>query len=247
MLAEMYTATQGMLARQHELDIIANNIANVNTSGFRGTNSFITAFNSALDAGLQNPLNGMVNDQSIFRGNYLSNQQGALKNTGGKFDLALEGSGFFKLETPFGTRYTRRGHFQMDSTGALTTEQGYFALDTRGQRIYLGKEKTDIASDGSIFQGETAKGTLAVVDLPNPENLVPEEDVLIASQDPNQAEIPSKARVSQGFLETSNVDVAKEMILMIEAQRSFEMNNKVIKTISTEIEQKMIQVYGQYS
>jgi len=247
MIPEMYTSTQGLIARQYELDLIANNLANVNTSGYRGTKPFIHAFNDALDQDFLNPLNGMINHQSVLNGQFMSQKQGGLKHTTGALDVALEGSGFFKLETPFGTRYTRRGHFQQDDNGFLTTEQGYFVLDNRGQRITLDAQRVEIGADGSISQGGTQKGQLAVVDLPNPENLIPEEDVLIASQDPNQAEQPSQARVAQGYLETSNVNVAKEMVAMIQAQRAFDMNNRVIKTINTDIMQKMISTYGQYS
>jgi len=244
---EIYTATQGLIARQNELDLIANNLANVNTSGFKATKPFVYAFNQALEGDLMNPLNAMNGSQPVLTGEFLNQEQGGLKNTGGPLDIALEGTGFFKLETPYGTRYTRRGHFQLDRNGALSTEQGYFVLDQRGQRIILGEGPVDISKDGAIFQDKVEKGRLAVVELPNPENLVPEEDLLIASMDPNQQEIPARATMSQGFLEMSNVSVAREMIAMIQAQRVYEMNNKVIKAINQDLNQNMIRTFSSVS
>ncbi|PIE03562.1 MAG: hypothetical protein CSA81_01460 [Acidobacteria bacterium] len=241
---EIYTATQGLVARQYQLDITAQNIANANTAGYRGTNSFFYAYNDAMNAGHQNVLNSMANNQPILTGTFISSETGPIKHTGGAYDLALEGPGFFKLKTPFGTRYTRRGHFRLNAEGALTNEQGYYVLDNRNRRILLDETPLEVSQDGFLYQNGIEKGQISVVELTNPENLVPEEDVLIASTDPNQVELPARARIARGFLESSNVNIAKEMVSLIRAQRAYEMNNDVIKTIDRDLNQKMIQTFG---
>lgn len=243
---ELYTATQGLIARQLELDMTSHNLANVNTVGFRGSRPFFEVFNAALASGPQNPLNNAANNQPVMKGQTLSHQQGPLKQTGNPFDLALEGDGFFKLETPYGTRYTRNGSFRRDALGTLVHQSGYPVLDEGNQRITLREGPIHVDAQGGIYQDDQLVAQTARVALTDPENLVPEEDVLLASANPNNPEVPANSTVHQGFLEQSNVNVLDQMVRLIEIQRGHELNAKVVQVMDREVMQRLLQTYGQF-
>ncbi len=247
MNSEIYTATQGLVARQFQLDSIANNIANVNTTGYRETSPFFRAYNHALKQGPYNPLNSAANNQPVVTGVFMHSKQGGLKETGNPFDLAIQGEGYFKLQTPNGLRYSRNGHFTLspvnETTGRLETRNGYPVLDSGGNPILLGlaAEDTYVNRGGTVIQDGAEQGSLALVTFADKTGFLPEEDTLLLMQDPVAQEIPAKGRIRGGYLETSNVNIAKQMIDMIIAQRAYESNIRTIRTIDTGMNQAVIQ------
>lgn len=244
MNAELYTAAQGMVARQIQLDQISHNLACINNTGFREVQSFFRVFNQALEDGPQNPVNGAANNQPVLAGTYVVAREGSLKATGGEFDFAIQGDGFFRLQTPFGLRYTRNGAFQLDDQGVLTSRQGYAVLDDRGQPVRLQGAVEQVDAQGQIWSQGSVAARLGLVSLTDPGALVPEEDGLLTSLAANQAELPARGRVQHGYLESSNVDLAQQMVRMIEAHRSYEMNTRLIRTIDREMNQAVIQQMG---
>ena len=252
MRSEMYTATQGLIARQLQLDAVANNIANASTTGYRETSPFFRSFNAALeDDGPVNVLNNAANNQPVAAGVFMHDKQGGLKATDNPFDMAIVGDGFFKVDTPNGVRYTRNGHFKLnpinDETGRLITAEGWEVLGTNGNpiQVNLRPDSTYITHEGRVIQDGAELGQIAVVTFADKTTLMPEENTSIFNQDPNAPEIAAQnAMVRSGFLETSNVNIAKQMIDMITAHRAYEANARTIKTIDTGMNQTVINGFG---
>ena len=252
MIRGLYTAASGMTAQQTNIDVISNNIANVNTTGFKqdraefqdlmyqslnftaGATSADTSNPTGIDVGLG------VRTSSIQK-NY---NQGSLKETGNPLDLAISGSGFFKVTTPNGeTAYTRNGEFKLDSEGAIVNSSGY-KLDPE---IVVPAELTNlsIAQDGTISAmnsstGDiTTLGQITIANFVNPAGLSPLGGNLAlatnVSGDPIEGTpgIDGLGLVTQGMTESSNVQLVTEMVNLITAQRAYEANSKSITTTDT--------------
>ncbi|MEA3353660.1 MAG: flagellar basal-body rod protein FlgG [Campylobacterota bacterium] len=251
MIKGLYTAASGMTAQQSNIDVISNNIANVNTSGFKqdraefqdlmyqsmnyagGATSVDTNNPTGIDVGLGVKLSGVQK-------NFL---QGSLKETGNPLDIAISGKGFFKITTPNGeTAYTRNGEFKLDSEGAMVNGQG-FKLDPE---IVIGTEFTNISisEDGTVTGMDSAGaiqqlGQINIVSFINPAGLSPQGSNLYlatdASGDPQEgvAGIDGLGKLTQGMTESSNVELVKEMVNLITAQRAYEANSKSISTTDT--------------
>ncbi|MCB1050528.1 MAG: flagellar basal-body rod protein FlgF [Acidobacteria bacterium] len=243
MNSEIYTAAQGMVARQIQMDLISHNMANANTTGFRSVDSFFQVYNRSLEQGPSNPLNNAANNQPVLAGSFTIQKEGQLKMTGNPADLAIKGKGYFKVQTPFGNRYTRNGHFGVNGNGNLVTDNGYLVLGTGDQPISVSGD-WKVGRAGQIVVDNQTVGQLALVDVTDPAGLVPEEDTLLASLSAQNQEQPAQAEVLQGYLETSNVDIAQQMVSLIEAHRSYEMNTRLIRSIDREMNQAVIQALG---
>ena len=246
MQSELYTAAQGLIARQFQLDNIANNIANSSTTGFREVSPFFRSYNKALEDGPTNPLNNAANNQPVIAGVFYHSKQGSIKETGNPLDLAIQGDGYFKVNTPFGQRYTRNGHFGLDQNGTLVTQNGYQVLDRNGNNITLNRDYNElfITREGMVTQDGTEVGTVGLVTFADKTTLTPEEDTLLVNQDPTAVELPSRGQLVKGALENSNVNVAKQMVDLITAQRAYEMNIRTIKTIDGTMNEGVIRGFG---
>lgn len=247
MRSELYTAAQGLIARQLELDAASNNLANINTTGFRKTTPFFRTLNLAIEDGPRNPLNGAANNQPVAGGIFIHSEQGAIRQTGNNLDMAIQGEGFFKLNTPFGARYTRNGQFTIRPNAGdpnkanLITQAGYEVLGRDGNPITLNPNASDLVIDktGRVYQEQNEVGRIALVTFNDKAALVPEENNLLANLDPQAvgAEVPveqPQGEINQRSLEMSNVNVAQEMMRLIEMQRAYEMNTRSIKTIDAQ-------------
>ncbi|HCO11662.1 MAG TPA: flagellar basal-body rod protein FlgF [Desulfonauticus sp.] len=251
----MYSALFGALSQEFRLNIIANNLANVNTVGFkREKTAFADVFtrfasdyvdpNTSLKPVVPWPEANLVSETRLT-GNYVDFNQGALKLTGNSLDVAIEGEGFFKVQTPGGIRYTRNGSFARDPvSGNLVTAQGYPVLGEGGPielpetgQIVI-NEKGQISVDGDII------GNLAVVTVTDLRSLKKEGENLLYIEGNKAQEVPlENALVKQGYLEDSNVQVVEEMVSMIDTLRTFESLQKAM-TISQEEDQKAIRDVG---
>jgi flagellar basal-body rod protein FlgF len=172
--------------------------------------------------------------------------QGDLKETGQKTDLALvdgnlpvneagvKGSIFFMVQNANGeTRYTRNGNFTLDAQGFLTTNEGFYVLDENGERIQLTSEAFQVTPDGTIFENDVRVARLGIAFANNPNNMVKEGNGLFRSEGgvlPSAMNNPNVTyQIQQGFLERSNVDVARSMTDMMSAYRAFEANQKILQ------------------
>ncbi len=224
---------QQALAR--ELTTVSNNIANLSTAGFQREGVIFSEFIKPSDSSL-----GSIS-MGAARARYVDTAQGPLSRTDSPFDVAIEGDGFFQIQTPGGPRLTRDGGFTTTADNLLSTRTGHLVLDEGGAPIFMPPDagSPSIAADGSISAGDQLVGRLAVLTVDDPRALRREADGLLSTDAPLiQSE---KARVSQGFLEDSNVNPVSEISRMIEVQRAYELgqnlgeqeNQRIQQTIQT--------------
>jgi len=221
----METAGYTTLTRQsglmREMRVIANNIANSATTGYRQEGLLFSEF-----------IVGSGSDDSVSmaaaRIHNTSFLQGALERTGAPFDLAIEGDGYFLVETPQGQRLTRSGAFSTDANGDLVTPDGYRVLDTGGAPIFIPPDAQDfaMAPDGTLSAGDRLLGQVGVVQPVAPKDLQREDGVMFRA-DAGFDPIPEPT-VLQGFLESSNVDAVGQMARMIEVQRAYELGQSFL-------------------
>ncbi|MEL7255073.1 MAG: flagellar hook-basal body complex protein [Pseudomonadota bacterium] len=216
-----YTTLTRQSGLMHEMQTIANNIANANTTGFRQEGMIFSEFVVGTEGGPS---------LSMARGNVrnTSYEQGNLTLTGGQLDFAIEGDGFFLVATPDGERVTRAGSFSLSAAGDLVTHDGYNVLDAGGAPIFIPPDAAsiDVGSDGTISANGALLGQLGVVMPENPGDLIREGGVMFR---PETALNPAdNARVMQGHLESSNVNPMLQMSRMIEVQRAYEMGQSFL-------------------
>lgn len=248
MLRALSTAATGMEAQELQMDLIANNLANVNTAGFKKVRGefqdllyeTIKAPGGTTTTGTQVPT-GLQVGQGVHPVATLRQfTVGDLKQTGNSLDLAIEGSGFFQVQLPNGQLgYTRDGSFKVDSEGRLVTASGF--LLEPSITLPVDTKSVTIAPDGSVSivradnPAAVQAGQLSTVVFTNPAGLEAQGHNLFAETTASgqpQVVVPGTSgsgRLSQGFIEMSNVKVVEEMIDLISAQRAYETNSKVIQ------------------
>jgi flagellar basal-body rod protein FlgF len=237
----LYVGLSKQIVLQRQMDIIANNIANSDTAGFKVEALAVAEDPQAPAFTLGGPQpvkfvmpNGVIRDFG----------QGALRKTDSAFDVALEGQGFFKVQTPAGLRYTRDGRFRLDETGKLVTVSGAPVLDDGGGEITLSSEKGQlgIAPDGTLSQGTERIGKLGVVTFANLSTMEKVGDNLLQNTS-NQQGVPAPdTRIRQGMLEGSNVNPILEITRMIEVSRAYEQMAKMMDSqadLSTQAVQQL--------
>ncbi|KPP89279.1 MAG: flagellar basal-body rod protein FlgF [Rhodobacteraceae bacterium HLUCCA08] len=218
----IYAALTRQSGLMNEMRVVANNIANASTSGFRAEGLIFSEHVAALDR--DDPSLSMA----AARVRDTSEIQGSLKQTGGPFDLAIEGEGFFLVLTPQGERLTRAGSFTPNENGDLVTMEGYPVLDAGGAPVFVpqGAGAVGIAADGTISAGGVPVGQIGLVVPENPLGMMREDGVRFRADD---GYVPAEtARVAQGFLEQSNVNPILELARMIEVQRAYELGQSFI-------------------
>jgi flagellar basal-body rod protein FlgF len=200
-----------------EMQTVANNIANMATTGYRAENVIFTEHvKSSGDGG---PSISMATAAARFT----TDSQGTLTQTGGTFDLAIEGDGFFQIETPQGIRLSRAGAFIPTPEGDLVTPDGYRLLDAGAAPVFVpGDAKSvSVSSDGTLSADGTALTQIGLVTPEDPNDLIREDGVRYRTEG---ATIPVEGgTMVQGFLEGSNVDAVGQVARMIEVQRAYEM------------------------
>lgn len=240
-----YSAYAGFAARMDELDVLANNLANVNTVGFKAQREFYRSFAASLTP--EDPLPGMmtvseavgrsVNEFGILGGSRLDLSQGNLEITGNDTDIALEGSGFVAVLTKNGIRYTRNGSLRLDKNRNLVTQQGDPVLSVQAtgkpQPIQIPTGKPVISPDGSISVDGALVAKLRVEDFPQGTPLKQEGDTYISA--PTGAGTPAlNATVRQGALETSNSDPIRSTVALMDLQRTAQMMEKALSIFHNE-------------
>lgn len=249
MIRGWYTGASGMNAQQNRLNAISNNLANVDTAGYkrdisvsknfselllRRTNAdgvYATPFGSA-DAA---PVIGKLGLGVETNENYIDWTQGSFKATDTKTDIAFGGKGFFVIDTPNGERYTRNGNFLIGKEGILETKDGYPVLGENGY-IRLENDKFFVNEDGVLYAEEDMSEIerFKVVRFDNERYLQKMGNSMYTANDvsgpAHVAEGEERPRFLQGFSETSNVNVVNEMVQMIEVNRAYEANQKTISS-----------------
>jgi len=246
--AALHVARTGLDAQNERMRVIANNIANVNTMGFkRDRADFQTlAYQQITNPGApSSDANKYATGLNLGSGVAITgtskiDTQGSLQQTGNSLDLAIQGAGYFQVTTPAGaTAYTRDGNFKLTAEGTIVTSDG-MPLQPQIQ-IPQGALSITIGADGTVsaqLQGQNAStqlGKIQTVSFMNPAGLVSLGNNLMQETEASGAPqvgdpgIDGRGTIAQGSLESSNVDITQELVDMIETQRAYEVNSKVIK------------------
>jgi len=218
----IFVALSGLSAGIERLNLTSNNLANINTSGFKKFR----------------PLFAMVSPRGQGTRAFVSpevpvmdSSYGAMTKSGRPLDLAIEGKGFFVVKTPRGTRYTRQGDFKIDTEGRLTTQSGYPVLGPGGP-VKLSRSDVEIDRAGSITDGGADIGRIKVVRFNDSDKLIYEGGVYRAGAGAKPLAVKDvDTKVVQGFIEGSNVSPVKEMASMMENLRTYQTQIKLIQAI----------------
>ncbi|HKR88429.1 MAG TPA: flagellar basal-body rod protein FlgF [Phenylobacterium sp.] len=227
----LYVGLSRQMVLRRQLDIVANNIANADTSGFK-VEELLQKTNPAEPAyTLQGPRPvKFVGEDGVIR----DFGQGSLRRTDAPLDLAIEGKGFFQVQSPSGPLYTRDGAFQLNDNGVLVTAGGYPVMDDGGGSITLDPQlgQVSISQDGTITQGSTRVGKLAAVNFQTLATLQKTGDNLYRNTSNQQPTPVEGAKIRQGMLEGSNVNSILEISKMIEISRAYEQMAKIMDSNS---------------
>lgn len=217
-----YTALSRQTGLMREMQVIANNIANANTTGFRQEGVIFSEYVTDGDG-----ISGVA--MAAARVRNTSFVQGTLEQTGGTFDVAIEGDGFFLIQAPGGQRLTRAGAFSPSAEGTLVTPDGNQVLDAGGAPIFVPPNSDDlaIAGDGTISSDGRAIGQIGVVQPLEPRQMVREGGVMFRADE--GFEPVDNPRVLQGFVEASNVDPILQVARMVEVQRAYELGQSFME------------------
>jgi len=229
-----YAACAGLQAQTQALEVIANNLANINTTGYRGQQPLFRSLLASSSGEFNDPLNQAINNFSALGGSRADLTPGNLQSTGNPLDLAVEGSGFFAIQTPAGTLYTRNGNFQVSANGHLTTGSGDFVLGEQGP-VTLPSGEISIGPDGTISVGGAIAGKLRVMEF------LPDSSPEAAGQSyyaapPNQVRIAANSYVRQGMLESSNVNPVTAVVDLLMVQRRAEMLERAMSAFHSNLD-----------
>jgi flagellar basal-body rod protein FlgF len=210
---------------ERQLDVVANNLANVSTAGYKSQGTRFERYLAAGGRGIPASAEGSrplsyVTDP----GDFLDFSEGAIENTHNPLDVALDGEGFLVVQTPEGERYTRDGSLKLDAAGRLVTASGDPVLGANGP-ITFSQQETGIAigADGTISSSQGLKDRLRLVRFADPQKLGREPGNLYAASEPPEAIAPGKLRVVSGALERSNVQPIAATTRLIEISRAYQL------------------------
>ncbi len=227
MLRSLYIASTGMLAQRKKMDIVTNNIINVDTTGYKKdtliTRSFQDLMIERLGGSYIGPQNTGIHVDDVVT----SFDQGDLEQTGRLSDMALEGEGFFVLNTADGPRYTRDGAFAVSPDGYLVNADGNYVQGNNG-RIYVGNGEFTINEQGNVIVNNVAVDKLRVVTFGDLTGLEKVGSNMFAAGTAGAPQTATECKVKQGYLEGSNVDMSEEMVTMVEINRAYQVNQRVL-------------------
>lgn len=249
MIRSLWIARTGLDAQQTQLDVISNNLANVSTNGFKRSRA---VFEDLLYQTMRQPGSQSSQQTQVPAGLQLGTgarpvstarifTQGNLQKTDNTLDLAIQGNGFFQVLLPDGTTgYTRDGSFQKDNQGQIVTSDGYplqpnITIPANALSMSIGTDGTvTVTQPGSA--AATQIGSIQLATFINPASMLSmgqnlfQETAASGTPTPNTPGTNGAGIVNQGYVETSNVNVAEELVTMIQTQRAYELNSKVVST-----------------
>ncbi|MEA1996741.1 MAG: flagellar basal-body rod protein FlgF [Gemmatimonadota bacterium] len=257
MIKGLYTSAAGMLPLAYRQDMITNNLANSNTPGYKKDRVFIhdlitadlylnehkTASSGetprkinvlppAYRASVGNSSRVVVQDTDF--------SQGPLDITGNDFNLAIEGDGFFTIQTPQGIRYTRSGYFSVGPDGSLVTQDGHKVLG-RGGPINVQGNNLAVLREGDVYVDNELRGRLRITDFPKPYKMTKIKDNLFTPEAGGGGRDSDNFTLKQGALEKTNAHPVSQLVQMIEIQRMFEVGQRVIRLQDETLQQAITQ------
>ncbi len=247
MMTSLYSAATGMNAQQTNMDVISNNLANVDTNGFKKSRADFqdlmyqtkVAPGATTGQGTSNPTGLQIGTGVKTVGTKKLFSQGNFKDTGNPLDIAIEGTGFFQITRPDGSvAYTRNGSFNLDNQGNLVTSEGFYlepAINVPDNAVNLSISR-DGRVTGDIDNATQEFGRITLANFVNPNGLSNiGNNLYLTSEASGEAVVQNPGEgatgtLLQSYLETSNVKIVNEMVDMIAAQRAYEINTKTINT-----------------
>lgn len=270
MNSEVYLVYQGMRARQRTLDVLANNIANASTTGFKADRMLYRSVEAA-QAEAQQTLRGrqtgeanalaaqsttgrpddqaplatrLLNEINVVTGGATDYASGSMHTTGRSLDAAIVGDGFFAVQTNRGERYTRAGSFTLDASGQLVTQGGDLVVGQSGP-ITVPPGEISIGADGTLSVNNRVVDQLKIVSFPEPRTmLIKEGSTLFAATEGVRPREDNQSRVEQGSLELSNVNTLAEMAAMMQNNREFESLQRSISLMMNDLGRKVASELG---
>lgn len=217
-----YTTLTRQSGLMREMQVVANNIANAATGGFRKEGVVFSEYVSRLDG------DGPSLSMAAARGRTTSQLQGAIEQTGGSFDFAIEGDGYFLVETPEGEALTRAGSFTPNAAGELVTPDGLRLLDAGGAPVFVPPDaEIAVARDGTLSANGEPMAQIGLYRPATPQDATRRTGVLFdLANPPEPVEVPT---ILQGHLEKSNVDPVTEISRMIQVQRAYEVGQSFLE------------------
>lgn len=252
MISGLYTAASGLIAQEQQQDVIANNLANVNTNGYKKDTAlyvpFPTVFLNRINDE-KNPIPGgswmdaMTPIGMTGRGVQLRvdgivpklTEEGSYIQTDNSLDLAIKGNGMFVVMTPQGLRYTRDGNFSLASDGTIVTQSGFPVMGERGEINVDGKD-VHVDANGKVYVDKTEIDTLRVAIFTKEDALRKQGDNLFYLLGGNalpEDDMSGEITIKQGYVESSNVNVVREMVDMITSYRAYEASQKAVQAQDT--------------
>jgi len=234
-----YSTYTGFATRLDALEVVANNLANANTPGYKAQIEFYRAMPAWLQESLTTPLNQVVNRFGVLGGAQLDLTPSNLEKTGNATDLALQSGGFFNVQTKGGVRYTRNGSFQLNAKRQLVTATGDLVMGEQGP-LQIPSGQINVSEDGTISVDGGVVAKLKVTDFASAAELRPEGNTyfLAAAKAGTLAKDP---RVVQGSLESSNSDPVKATVSLIELERTAQMMEKALSIFHNEFNKSAAQ------
>lgn len=241
MIKGMYTSASGMIPRVQQQEVIANNIANATTPGFKKDGLFIRELSKAERKTIRKAADWQ---KPMVTRTFVSQNPGTFDKTDNPLDFAIEGDGFFRLQAPDGsTVLTRSGTFQVTSDGFLVYPGGYQLMGESGP-LQVGDGTITLAQTGEIEVNGAIVGRVVPVDVADFNKLQKIGSSLFAVPQGEEVTPVAQPNVQQGYLEASNVDVIKEMVDMIASYRAYEANAKSLQTQDSSLDHLFNKVGG---
>ncbi len=237
----LYTGFSGLSAQMNALEMLANNLANLNTPGFKEQKAFYTLLNRTADSLDARELNATINNHSVLAQGVLNLNEGSMVTTNRTLDVALEGNGFLVVRAPGGERYTRNGSLSLNDKSVLSTQDGLPVLGEDGT-IELGPGEIRISDAGAISVNGVAVDRLKLVTFDNPLTLQKEGNSLfLPGKDSGSPKSTPGIKIRQGSLEQSNVNPVAATVQMIGVLRQFEAMQKGINLLMHDVNSKSIE------
>ena len=235
MVRGLYTAATGMAVQRNRMDVVTNNLVNAETTGFKKDTLVTSSFNEVMLYRINDPSVNVYGTNEVGSYDYGTHidelitrfERGVLEQTGKSTDLAIEGEGFFAVETEAGERYTRSGNFAVDSSGYLVTSDGNYVLGENG-RINVGNQKFSVAPDGTVTGASGESDKLKFVTFNDLGVLRKQGNNLYYAYGGQAAVNADGAKVKQFAQENSNVNVSEEMVDLMTLYRKYEASQKVV-------------------
>jgi flagellar basal-body rod protein FlgF len=240
----IYTAYSGLKAHAEALEITANNLANLNTVGFKRDRAFSTQLRESIqDSGFPSEIGLNVN-RSVRTERNIDYSDGDMLSTGRNLDVAIRGDGFLTVQTANGERYTRNGNLHLDSNSTLRTADGNPVIGVSGRPVTLGPGEVYISDNGGVHVNGEEMDQLKIVVFQDRSRLEKEGGTLFYSKDGGTPALKTNAVVRSGYLEQGNVNAIRSMVEMISTMRHFESIQRSVAHEMNDMNSKVIERLG---